>query len=109
MASKEGLTLPESFGKEIAVKSDGNLRKALLLFEAAKVQQFSNMFFFHLRALLFLFVSFLMLIIFITITIQKKGTRSVKVSLFQTQTGKCFLKKQHTRFLKNRVPTGKKK
>ncbi|KAK2176741.1 hypothetical protein NP493_643g03010 [Ridgeia piscesae] len=37
---KEGLTIPREFAKKIATKSDRNLRRALLMCEACKVQQY---------------------------------------------------------------------
>jgi DNA polymerase III gamma/tau subunit len=39
VAAKEGIQLPETFALKLAEKSDGNLRKALLMFEAARVKQ----------------------------------------------------------------------
>jgi hypothetical protein len=39
-ATKEGLTLPTSFAAKIAAQSGRNMRRALLLLEAAKVQQY---------------------------------------------------------------------
>jgi replication factor C subunit 3/5 len=35
----EGIELPPAFGQKIASSADGNMRKALLMLEAAKVQQ----------------------------------------------------------------------
>jgi DNA polymerase III delta prime subunit len=39
VADKEGFELPEPFASKIVEQSKGNLRKALLMLEAAKVQQ----------------------------------------------------------------------
>eukprot|EP01004_Peranema_trichophorum_P008284 NODE_7038_length_817_cov_41.085014_g6435_i0.p1 GENE.NODE_7038_length_817_cov_41.085014_g6435_i0~~NODE_7038_length_817_cov_41.085014_g6435_i0.p1 ORF type:complete len:188 (+),score=27.31 NODE_7038_length_817_cov_41.085014_g6435_i0:149-712(+) len=40
VAKKEGMTLPEPFALRIANGSDRNLRRALLMLEAARVQQY---------------------------------------------------------------------
>lgn len=39
VADYEGLQLPVPFAQKIAEESQGNMRKALLMFEAAKVQK----------------------------------------------------------------------
>jgi replication factor C subunit 3/5 len=39
VADKEGFEFPEIFASKIVEQSQGNLRKALLMLEAAKVQQ----------------------------------------------------------------------
>ncbi|XP_055383037.1 replication factor C subunit 3 [Condylostylus longicornis] len=40
VCKKEGLTLPESFAERLAIKSERNLRRAILMLEACKVQQY---------------------------------------------------------------------
>jgi hypothetical protein len=41
VALKENISLPDAFALRVAEKSGGNLRKALLMLEAAKVKQLS--------------------------------------------------------------------
>lgn len=40
VAKKEGIDLPKEFAKRIAVKSERNLRRAILMMQACKVQQY---------------------------------------------------------------------
>lgn len=40
VAEQESITLPDSFAELIAKNCNGNLRKALLTFEAAKIQNY---------------------------------------------------------------------
>jgi len=40
ICKREGLTLPESFAGRLAIKSERNLRRAILMLEACKVQQY---------------------------------------------------------------------
>ena len=39
VADRESMELPQSFATKVVQKSEGNLRKALLMLEAARVQQ----------------------------------------------------------------------
>lgn len=49
VADREGFDIPESFASRIVDASQGNLRKALLMLEAARVQQYVFMNTFHLK------------------------------------------------------------